>query len=308
MPGLHDVASFGQVQVGNAHNFSIYATAGAENGTFVPDPANGKYYEYGVNLYTPKSGIFAAYHDVGSEFGPVDTFNTFNDVKGLTVYAFREFDFDPKNYIQNITIAQDFNRFHSHAGVLNYTFDQFFAGINTRTQWRLSFSTGENFLNFGGPPGFANLNGVGLSHGSNTSTPISFSYFMGRFGAGYLHSISRSATFKVGSRGSFTLQANNTRDALDSGILLQQWLERVSFGYQIGPGESFAIGLRRIIGAGPPFFGPPRFLNATNLSFALYKRIPHAEIYFAYGDPNTLQTRHDVILKLIQYFGADKGT
>ncbi len=33
-----------------------------------------------------------------------------------------------------------------------------------------------------------------------------------------------------------------------------------------------------------------------------------AEIYFAYGNPNMLNTQHDVILKLIQYFGAEKGT
>ena len=142
----------------------------------------------------------------------------------------------------------------------------------------------------------------------NTSTPTVFSYYLGRFAGGYLHTINRSTALKIGPRGTLTLQAYNTRDLLDNGTLLQQWLERISFGYQIGPGESFAIGVRKIVGAGPPFFGPARFVNATNLSFALYKRIPHAEIYFAYGDPNTLQTRHDFILKLIQYLGADKGT
>jgi multisubunit Na+/H+ antiporter MnhG subunit len=54
--------------------------------------------------------------------------------------------------------------------------------------------------------------------------------------------------------------------------------------------------------------GTSQFLNATNFSFAFYKRMPMAEIYFAYGNPNMLNTQHDVILKLIQYFGAEKGT
>jgi len=308
MPDVHDVASFGQVRVGNAHNFSVYATAGAENGTFVPDPSKGKYYEYGVNLYTPKSGFFAAYHDVGSQYGPVDSFTQFNNVVGPTAYAFREFDYGPKSFIQSLVISEDYNRFHSHAGVLNYTNNSTAISIATRNKFYFEWDSGSNWLNLGGPAGFANQGGIYLSYGGQTSTPTTFSYYLGRFGAGYLHSITRSTTLKIGPRGTLTLQANNTRDALDSGVLLQQWLERVSFGYQIGAGETFAIGVRKIIGAGPPFFGPARFINATNISFALYKRIPYAEIYFAYGDPNRLQTQHDVILKLIQYFGADKGT
>jgi hypothetical protein len=309
MPGLHDVASFGQFQVGNAHNFSVYTTLGQQTGTLVPHPGNGGYAEYGVNLYTPKSGFFAAYHDVGSEYGPVDSFNSFNDVKGPTAYGYREFDFGPKAFVQSLVISQDFNRYHSHAGTLNFFNYSSAISIQTRNKLYVELDLGSTFLNFGGVPGgFANQDGLYISYGGNTSTPITFSYYLGRFAGGYLHSITRAVSFKIGPRGTLTLQANNTRDALDNGTLLEQWLERASFGYQIAPGESFAIGLRRIIGAGPPFFGQSRFLNATNVSFALYKRIPHAEIYFAYGDPNQLQTRHDVILKLIQYFGADKGT
>jgi hypothetical protein len=32
------------------------------------------------------------------------------------------------------------------------------------------------------------------------------------------------------------------------------------------------------------------------------------ELYLAYGTPNRLYTQHSVILKLIRYIGADKGT
>ncbi|HET9392757.1 MAG TPA: DUF5916 domain-containing protein [Candidatus Rubrimentiphilum sp.] len=308
MLGLHDVATFGQFQISNAHNFSVYTTLGQQTGTLVPHPGNGNYAEYGFNLYTPKSGIFGAYHEVGSEFGPVDTFSSFNDVKGPTVYAYREFDFGPKAFVQSLVLSHDFQLYHSHAGALNYFNYSSAISIQTRNKFYVELDLGSNYLNFGGVPGgFDNQDGLYISYGGNTSTPIIFSYYLGRFAAGYLHSITRSASFKVGPRGTLTLQANNTRDALDNGTLLQQWLERVSFGYQIAPGETFAIGVRKIIGTGPPFFGPGRFINGTNLSIALYKRIPHAEIYFAYGDPNQLQTRHDVILKLIQYLGADKG-
>jgi hypothetical protein len=36
--------------------------------------------------------------------------------------------------------------------------------------------------------------------------------------------------------------------------------------------------------------------------------MPHSEIYLAYGDPNSLLTVPQVILKWIFYAGADKGT
>lgn len=104
-----------------------------------------------------------------------------------------------------------------------------------------------------------------------------------------------------------TLQAFETDQSLENGTRNIQWLERASIGYQAGPGESFAVGWRRIIGTGPTFFGTTQFVNATNVSFAFYKRLPMEEIYFAYGKPNFLNTQHNFILKLIQYFGAEKG-
>ena len=63
MPGIHDVAEWYQGIAGNAHNFSVYATLGGERGSLITHARNGRYAEYGVNLYTPKSGLFAAYHD-----------------------------------------------------------------------------------------------------------------------------------------------------------------------------------------------------------------------------------------------------
>jgi hypothetical protein len=195
------------------------------------------------------------------------------------------------------------------AGALNDAYDSFYVTVATRNQLFLGWSSGDTWLNFGpGAAGEANQNGIQLTYGFNTSTPTTFTYNVGRFGAGFLRSPSVATTVRLTRRGTLTLQAFKTDQALDNGARNIQWLERASIGYQAGPGESFAIGWRRIIGAGPTFFGRSQSLNATNFSFAFYKRMPMAEIYFAYGNPNLLNTQHDVILKIIQYFGAEKGT
>jgi hypothetical protein len=309
VPGIHDVAEWYQGIAGNAHNFSVYATLGGERGSLITNTRNGRYAEYGINLYTPKSGLFAAYHDVGAEYGPLDAFNQISGVHGPTMYVFKEFDNKPSSFIQSVIVSQDFGRMRDGTGALNDAYDSFYLTVATRNQLFFGWSSGDTYLNFGpGSAGEANQNGIQLTYGFNTSTPTTFTYNAGRFGAGFLRSPSLSTTVRLTRRGTLTLQAFKNDQTLDGGGRNTQWLERASIGYQAGPGESYAIGWRRIIGAGPAFFGPSQFVNATNFSFAFYKRMPMAEIYFAYGNPNLLNTQHDVILKLIQYFGAEKGT
>jgi hypothetical protein len=115
-------------------------------------------------------------------------------------------------------------------------------------------------------------------------------------------------TVRVTRLGTLSLEAFNTNQRMDTGTTLKQWLERISFGYQLGGGQSVAAGWRRIIGAGPTFFQPAQFISATNLSLAYYRRMRGAELYLAYGTPNTLNTQHSVLLKLIRDIGAEKGT
>jgi len=309
VPGIHDIAEWYQGVAGNAHNFSAYATLGGERGSLITNARNGRYAEYGINLYTPKSGLFAAYHDVGSEYGPLDAFNQISDVHGPTMYLFKEFDNKPSSFIQSVIVSQDFGRMRDGTGALNDSYDSFYVTVASRNHLFLGWSSGDSYLNFGpGAAGEANQNGIQLTYGFNTSAPTTFSYNVGRFGAGFLRSPSLSSTVRLTKRGTFTLQAFKTDQTMDNGGRNIQWLERASIGYQAGPGESYAIGWRRIIGAGPTFFGHSQFLNATNFSFAFYKRMPMAEIYFAYGNPNMLNTQHNVILNLIQYFRAEKGT
>lgn len=309
VPGVHDVAEYYQGVAGNFHNFNAYVTLGDERGSLVPDAGEGRYREYGVNFYTPKSGLFAAYHDVGSEYAPYDAFNQISDVKGPSIYAYREYDNAPHSYVQNVTVSQDVAWYHDRNGLQNYAYTLSNVTVNTRTQWTLQLTTGSTTLRFpGSPPGLTNQNGIYLAYGANTSTPSSVTYDIGRFGGGYLRGTDLQTSIRVTRLGTLSLEAFGTNQILDAGGANAQWLERASFAYQVAPGQSFAAGWRRIIGTSPTFFNSPQFTDASNLTLAYYRRVLGWELYCAYGDPNQLSTRHDFILKLIRYIGADKGT
>ncbi len=163
MPGIHDVTQYIQPIVGNAHNFSAYATLGDETGSLVANPGQGRYAEYGVNFFTPKEGIYAAYHDVGPEYAPIDGFNQISDVHGPTVYASKEFDSNPKDFVQSVIVSQDFGLMHDHSGVLNYAYNSTYITFATRTHWFLGVSSGNQYVRFPAQPGgFTDQNGVQL--------------------------------------------------------------------------------------------------------------------------------------------------
>jgi hypothetical protein len=313
-PGLHDVAQYGQLILGNAHNFNVYATEGQETGTLVSDPAEGVYREYGLNLFTPKEGIFAAYHQVGAQYGPPISFFQINDISGPGAYVYREFDNAPHSYVQNYVLSYDYQNYHNSLGELNDANRAAQLTVNTRNLFSLQLATGNAWVMFPGLPGGNNNQfGGSLSYNANGATPALYQYNIGRYAAGYLRASQRYVTLRVTPRGTITFEADDTNDTLDTGEKLVQWLERVSFAYQINRTSSLAIGVRRIIGTTPPFFTPVSeldtlYINASNISIAYYKRFPRGELYLAYGNPNSLATQPSAIAKYIFYVGAQKGT
>jgi hypothetical protein len=48
--------------------------------------------------------------------------------------------------------------------------------------------------------------------------------------------------------------------------------------------------------------------RCSNISVAYHVRLRNEEFYLAYGDPNTLVTVPQAILKVIFYVGGQKGT
>jgi hypothetical protein len=88
-----------------------------------------------------------------------------------------------------------------------------------------------------------------------------------------------------------------------------QWFEGISYTYGVSRESSFAIGLRRVIGDPPqPNGGGNCVGRCSNVSIAYHLRLRDEELYFAYGNPNTLTTVPQAILKAIFYVGGQKGT
>jgi hypothetical protein len=87
-----------------------------------------------------------------------------------------------------------------------------------------------------------------------------------------------------------------------------QWFDGVAYAYQVDPRSSFALGVRRVIGMPPvPNGGGNCTSTCSNVSIAYHLRLRHEEFYAAYGNPNTLSTVPQALLKVIFYIGQ-KGT
>jgi hypothetical protein len=146
------------------------------------------------------------------------------------------------------------------------------------------------------------------THGAS-STPTTIQYYTGRYGDGRLDTWFRASTMRVGMRGSLTLTVDDTAQWLNVGRDNVEWFDSLAYSYQIDRDSSFAIGVRRVIGTPPqPNGGGDCIGTCSNISVAYHKRFKHEELYAAYGDPNTLITVPQAILKLIFYVGSQKGT
>jgi hypothetical protein len=307
--GLHDVADVAQLNLWNHHNAGAYVTYGGEHGTTVADPGAATWREAGAYAASPTAGIYGAIRKIGSQYAPADGFTEHNDVAGYSLYGFRTWNFGPKAFVQSLTVADSFDLYHGTGIGLNQLDSNPSLNLSTRTQFSLSVSLGDNYLSYG--PGAAydfNQNGVSLGYKTQTSTPSSLGYFVGRFGPGNLRSWFRSTTIPLGRRMTASFEADDTRYLADSGAFFTNWLERASLAYEINRGTSFAAGIRKIVGTQPPVFGPPAPLNATNVSLAFHRRLGADELFAVYGDPNQLRTRPAAIVKYVHYFGAEKGT
>ncbi len=86
-------------------------------------------------------------------------------------------------------------------------------------------------------------------------------------------------------------------------------MERGSVTFDLGPRASLVAGVRKIVGTPPPFPGIVYpHVQATNVSLGFSARRPHDDVYVVYGDASALRTSPALIVKLVHYFGAEKGT
>ncbi|MBV9263771.1 MAG: hypothetical protein JO324_05560 [Candidatus Eremiobacteraeota bacterium] len=325
VPGVVDVSNEAGVSWFNGKYLSAYANYATDRGTNVLDPSQGNWLDAGGGFISQKLALFGSYRYVGNYFNPVDGFDSHPGVRGFGVYGARVWTFAPRDFLSSIGISGFMDRYQgtTTAGIAQSD-NQVLVDFLTKGTIDLQLFSGSDYWRFGSNltpisqnAGFSltyhsgmqnNLNNF-PTHGSS-ATPTSIQWYTGNYGTGgRLDTWFRNSTIRVGNRGAITLTLDDTAQYFHTGSPNIQWFEEVAYAYQVSANSSFAIGIRRVIGYPPqPNGGGNCAGSCSNVSIAYHLRLRRAEIYAAYGNPNTLITVPQAILKLIFYAGGEKGT
>ncbi|MEO7040198.1 MAG: hypothetical protein ABI186_09240 [Candidatus Elarobacter sp.] len=324
IPGITDHVDTTGLSYNDGKHVSGYFNYGSDSGSNVRDGSQAQRYDAGTYLYSNTFGFSAAARKIGEYYVPVDGLIQHADIAGYALYTAKVFLFSDKAWLNSIQINGNLDRYHARTGQLNQTDTNVLLDVLTRSRIDLQGTIGSSYLLLNSGiftpvsqngvgmiyhSGTSNNPGNGGNHGSS-STPTSISWNSGRFGPGRVDSWVRSSSMTAGPRGTLSLEADDTRGYEDSGATNVQWLERLGYSYATGPNSSLAVGVRHIVGTAPllDVTSPPGYVRAWNLSFAYHRRLPHDELYVAYGDASQLSTLPQFVVKLIHYIGAEKGS
>lgn len=315
--GVHDQTSTLAAGYGFSHGHTgVWYNAGTDRGTFVTDPSQAGYSEFGVSLGDSTSGFALDHTQIGAQFLPLDGYVAHADVDGWLLFTHKHFRFSPKAFVQQVGIHTSYDFFHDHTGRLDQSDQNLNVSADFRALLSVNASVGSSYLLLAdGSFVPFNQNGLGVTYRGNTATPSMIFYNVGRYYHGSLTSWTRLATLPLAARMTVTFEADDDRYVPDPGTAPNttavQWLERASLDWQLSRDASFDLGVRRITGLGAPTgFGPvPTVASSdTNLTAAFHFLALRNEFYAVYGDPNTLDTTPALFLKWIRYIGAPKGT
>lgn len=308
---------------GHNHTF-VYANAGTDRGTFVTDPKEGRYEEYGVGVADQTTNVWLDYQHVGSQFQPLDGYVSHPGITGLVASAGKTYNYSPKSYIQQIAISAYVDQYHDNAGRINQSDQNIYASLRTRSLLGLILGTGSSYLMVrDGEMLPFSQNSAALTYRANTATASSIMYAHGAYYHGFLGSLYGTTAIRVAKGLILSLEGDSTHYVPNAGFALgthwdeataNELLERVSLDWQFSRRASMVVGARRIVGLfAPTGFGyaptalsPP--LNVTNVTAAFHFLALRNEFYVVYGDPSQLSTQHALFLKWIRYVGAPKGT
>lgn len=325
MPNVHDTTSTIATGYGFSHDHAfVFANAGTDRGTFVTDPSQAGYQEYGVGIVDQTSTFIVDYQHVGSEFLPLDGYVFHPGITGLNVSLSKTYNYSPSANIQQVSWNASWDLYHDGSGRVNQS-DQF-ASVALRTRSQIGFSVGSGSSYLLAPTGELlpfNQNSLSLSYRANTATASYLTYGHGRYYHGFLNSWNASTALRVAKPLILSLETDTTHYVPDdrfgrgtafSEIAANQLLERASLDWQFNHNASIDIGARRIAG----IFAPNGFgyvptsatsaMNEMNLTAAFHFLALRNEFYVVYGDPSQLSTLHALFFKWIRYLGAPKGT
>jgi hypothetical protein len=324
LAGLSDETNELGVQWTDLKYLSAYANYSTDNGTNVLDPGQGTAVEGGGGYGSPRFALYGALRSVGAEFNPVDGFVAHSGIAGYALYSARIWTFGPSSPLAAVGVSGFLDRYQGPIYGQSQSDQQLLFDLLTKSAWDLQFYTGSDYWRFGPTLAPISQNGgfnityhSGLqtnnsgnfpSHGSS-ATPTEVQYETGAYGAGRLDTWLRTSTVRFGVKGTLTFTVDNTSQWLPSGPDNIQWFDGVSYSYQVNRESSFAVGIRHVTGLPPqPNGGGDCEGSCSNVSIAYHLRLRNEEFYLAYGNPNTLITVPQALLKVIFYVGGAKGT
>jgi hypothetical protein len=324
LPNIADDANGASLNWFNGKNLSAYVNYSQETGTLVTDPAQGEWVEGGAGWSNQHFALYGALRQVGSQFNPVDGFDSHPGIAGYAVFAARDWTFAPQSFLSSAGISGFLDRYQGVSYGQAQSDNAILVDFLTKNTFDLQLYTGSDYWRFGTLLTPISQNGgVSLTYHSGmqnnmnnfpthgaSSTPTSISYTTGAYGDGRLDTWFRSSTIRAGNRGALTLAVDDTAQWLYGKAPDNiQWFDSLAYSYQLDRDSSFAIGVRKVIGMPPqPNGGGNCIGTCSNVSIAFHKRFKREELYMAYGDPNTLVTVPQAIFKLIYYLGSQKGT
>ena len=329
LPGVIDDSNEGGLSWYNGQHLSAYVNYAWERGTFSPDPSQSNWIDAGGGWGDQNVALFGAVRKVGSEFNPLDGFDSHPGIAGYAIYSARVWTFSPRDVLSSAGVSIFGDRYQGVADGQAQSDNSMLVDFLTKNTIDVQLFSGSDYWRFynGLSPagtltpisqngGFSLTYHSGMqnnmnnfpSHGAS-ATPTQIMYMTGRWGDGRLDTWFRSSTLRVGTRGSLTFTVDNTSQWLRPAPDNIQWFDGVAYAYQVSPESSFAVGVRKVVGEPPvPNGGGNCIGSCDNVSVAYHMRFRNEELYAAYGDPNTLTTVPQALLKVIFYFGSQKGT
>jgi hypothetical protein len=323
LPGLVDDTNEGGISWWNGKYFSTYVNYSTESGTLVPDHNQGTWLDAGGGYGNQSFALYGAVRKIGSEFNPVDGFDSHPGIAGYALYTARVWAFSPRDFLSSAGISGFLGRYQGVKYGQAQSDNSVLLDFLTKNAFDVQLYSGSDYWRFGTALTPISQNGgasityhSGMQNNLNnfpahgaSATPTSIAWYTGKYGPGRLDTWFRSSTMRVGARGSVTFTVDNTAQWLAHQPDNIQWFDGASYSYQVGPSSSFAVGLRRVIGSAPvPNGGGNCVGMCSNVSIAYHLRLRDQEFYIAYGDPNTLVTVPQALLKVIFYVGGQKGT
>lgn len=324
LPGLVDDASEAGVRWSNLKYLSGYANYSDDAGTNVTNPAQGQVLEAGGGWGSPNFALYGSLQRVGAEFDPVDGLVGHPGIAGYGVYSARIWPFGKTSPLAAIGIAGYLDSYQEAVYGEAQSDAQLTFDLLTKRGFDVQLYSGSDYWRFGPTlspvsqnAGFSLTYHGGVqtdnapnfpNHGT-AATPTQIQYATGHYGNGVLDTWLRTSTIRAGVRGSVTLTLDDTDQRFADAPSNVQWFDGVAYAYQIDRESSFAVGLRRVDGFAPQPNGGGNCAGVcSNVSVAYHLRTRNQEFYLAYGDPNSLSTVPQAILKVIFYVGGQKGT